>query len=366
MKIICTQENLKTGLAVVGRIISTSNTLPILSNLLIKTENGLLKISSTNLEIAITTQVRCKIEEEGQVTVVSKTFAELVNNLPNSNITLTAKDGSLNIDSGEYHTSVKTLPAEEFPLIPQIENGNVQSFDAQGFKTALDQVVFAASSNQTQPEISGVLLSYSESGLKVVATDRYRLAEKSISTAGKTIGVTELIIPQKTILEITRIIGSQKGQVELVNTETQISMSFNDTQLVSRLIDGQYPDYKQIIPTVFTTMVTVEKQPLASALKTTAVFSQSSNSVKFDFLSDKQQISLSSESSDLGKSQVGVPAKIEGESKTIILNYHYILDCLQSIESSSVIIKIIDDSSPSLIVPEKETDYTYLVMPIKT
>jgi DNA polymerase-3 subunit beta len=350
----------------VGRIISSSNTLPILSNLLIKTENGLLKISSTNLEIAITTQVRCKIEEEGQITVVSKTFSELINSLPNSNVTLLAEGGNLKIESENYHTSIKTLPAEEFPLIPQIEGGNVQSIDAQELKNSLDQVAFAASTNQTQPEISGVLLAYEDNILKIVATDRYRLAEKKITLGQKNLGISELIIPQKTILELTRIIGNQKGNVEISNTETQIALSFNDTQIVSRLIDGSYPDYKQIIPASFSTMVTVQKQPLANALKAAAVFSQSSNSVKFEFFQDKQQIVLTSESSELGNSQVEVSAKIEGGSKTVILNYHYILDCLSSLESDTLVIKLIDDSSPSIIVPEKDGGYTYLVMPIKT
>src|SRR5579864_7888209 len=116
MKIICTQENLKSGLATVGRIISSTNTLPILNNVLVKTENGLLKISSTNLEIAITTHIRCKVEEEGEVTVVCKTITDLVNTLPNKNITLEVKNNQLSVETENYHTSVKTLPAEEFPL----------------------------------------------------------------------------------------------------------------------------------------------------------------------------------------------------------------------------------------------------------
>ncbi|HYV33380.1 MAG TPA: DNA polymerase III subunit beta, partial [Candidatus Limnocylindria bacterium] len=180
MKIICTQENLKSGLATVGRIISSTNTLPILNNLLIKTENGLLKISSTNLEIAITTTVRCKIEEDGGVTVTSKTLVDLVNNLPNKNITFQTKENELLIETENYHTSVKTLPMEEFPLIPTVEGKNTLNLDSQELKKALDQVVFAASTNQTQPEMSGILFSKSSGELRVAATDRYRLAERKM------------------------------------------------------------------------------------------------------------------------------------------------------------------------------------------
>jgi DNA polymerase-3 subunit beta len=366
MKIVCTQENLKAGLSTVGRIIPSSNTLPILSNLLIKTDNGILKISSTNLEIAITTQIRCKVEQDGAVAVSSKTINELVNNLPNKNITLETQAGELKIETENYHTSIKTLPADEFPIIPTIENKQSQMLDAQDLKVSLEQVVFAASTNQTQPEISGVYISTDDKALTIAATDRYRLAEKKLPLDKVTDNIKDLIIPQKTVLELVRIIGSQKGQVELLTNDTQISLSFNDSQIVSRLIDGQYPDYKQIIPANFTTLITTEKQPLVSALKAVGVFSHAASSVRFEFSSEKQLVLLSSESSELGKSQVELAAKVEGENKVVILNHHYILDCLASIDSAEIIIKVIDDSSPSLIVPADKNDYIYLVMPIKS
>ena len=366
MKIVCTQENLKIGLSTVGRIIPSSNTLPILSNLLIRTEDGLLKISSTNLEIAITTQIRCKVEEDGGVTVSSKTINELINTLPNKNITLQTEGGELKIETENYHTSIKTLPADEFPLIPKIEAKQSQLLDAQELKASLEQVVFAASTNQTQPEISGVFLSGDDKELRIAATDRYRLAEKKLVLDKKTGDIHDLIIPQKTVLELDRIIGAQKGRVELLTNDTQISLSFNDTQIVSRLIDGQYPDYRQIIPASFTTLVTTEKQPMVSALKAVGVFSHGTSSVKFEFSSEKQSVILSSESSELGKSEVELAAKVEGESKVVILNHHYVLDCLASIDSSEVVMKVIDDSSPSLIVPKDKNDYIYLVMPIKS
>ncbi len=366
MKVICTQENLKLGLSTVGRIISSSNTLPILSNLLIKTENGVLKISSTNLEIAITTQVRCKVEDDGEVTVVGKTINDLINNLPNKNITLQSGVGELRVETENYHTVVKTLPVEEFPLIPRVEGGITVNVDSQELKQSLDQVVFAASLNQTQPEISGVLFGVDGGVLRIVATDRYRLAEKTLKLSELVSGNLEVILPQKTVIELSRVIGSQKGVVELVFNETQVSLSFNETQIISRLIEGQYPDYKQIVPTEFKIIVKTDKIALSSALKTVAVFSQSTKSVKFDFLEEGQKILLTAESSDLGKSKVELPSKIEGGSASLILNHHYVLDCLSSIDSKEIVVKIIDDNSPSLMVPEEKQDYMYLVMPIKS
>jgi DNA polymerase-3 subunit beta len=365
MKIICTQENLKLGLAIVGRIISSSNTLPILNNILLKTENGILKIASTNLEIAITTNVRCRVETEGEVTVVSKTFIDLVNNMPNKNISLESSGSELIIEAENYHTKLKTLPADDFPLIPKVDQKKVLNIDAQQIKNSIDQVVFAASTNQTQPEISGVLFAQDGNTLKIVATDRYRLAEKKLDLTGQ-LDVGEVILPQKTILEISRIIGSQKGDLEIVFSETQAAINFNDTQIVSRIVDGQYPPYKQIIPTEFPTSTVLDKSQFISGLRAASVFGQSSNSVHIELNNEKQQVVLSSGSTDLGDSSVEISAKVDGPGSVLILNYHYLLDCLSGITENNVVIKTIDDNSPSLIVPEGKNDYIYLVMPIKS
>ncbi len=364
MKIICTQENLKNGLLTVGRIISSSNSLPILNNILIKSENGLLKLSSTNLEIGITTYIRCKIEEEGEITILCKTITELIGSFPNQNIELKTENGQMKVETENYHTQIKTLPAEEFPLIPVLENNNTLELDAQELKQALDQVVFAVSTNQTQPEISGVLLSFEGKNLTIAATDRYRLAERKLVLPKNDSGDQQIIVPHKTILEISRVIGGQKGNIEVKFTTSQIAFKFNNTEIISRLVDGQYPDYKQIIPTEFPTQVTVKKPELLSALKASSIFSQTSNSVKFEY--GDNSLKLSTESQDLGKSEVDIAATVEGKSGMVMLNYHYIIDCLNSISSENVIMKIIDDSSPSLILPESQSDYLYLVMPIKS
>ncbi len=366
MKIICTQENLKNGLVITGKVSSSTNTLPILNNLMLSTENGQLKISSTNLEIAVNTYVRCKIEQEGEVTVGSKTITELVNNLPSQNITLESVNGEMRVDTENYHTSVKTLPAEDFPLIPKVESEKSVEIEAQAFKNSIDQVVFAASQNQTQPEISGVLLALDNKKLRVVATDRYRLAEKQIEIDSGQPFSEEIIVPQKTIQEISRIIGSQKGGVVVSFGENQVGFSFKDTVVVSRLVDGHYPDYRQIIPTEFRTTTTTQKQSLINALKTVSIFSQNTNSVNLLFSPEKQQLVLNTESQDLGKSEVELPARIEGVGGSVVLNHHYILDCLSSVGAQEVVIKFIDDNSPSIMLPEGKTDYRYLVMPIKS
>lgn len=366
MKIICTQENLKNGLMTAGRIISPNNTLPILNNILIKTNNGLLTIASTNLELAVSTNIRCKVEEEGGITVFSKTIIDLINNLPNKNITLEVKNNELHLETENYHTTIKTLPIEEFPLIPEVEGTEKLTIAAQDLKNAVNEVVFAVSTNQTQPEISGIFMGVENNNVTLTATDRYRLAEKKL-TVGKNPGFTQnLIIPQKTILELSRIIGAQTDDVNVVINPNQISFSLGETQIISRLVDGQYPDYKQIIPDTFITTIQTQKLLFINALKAGGIFSQGNNSVKFDYSQEKQQLTVTSESQDLGKSVVDIPSEVSGGSGELILNHRYILDCLSSIETPNVIIKIINDNSPSLILPDGKNDYIYLVMPIKS
>ena len=364
MKIICTQENLKTSLQVIGRVAGSSNTLPILNNVLLKTENGQLKLQATNLEVAISTYMRCKIEEEGSVTVVSKIINDLVNSLPNQNLTIqTADNNVLKIETENYHTTLKTLPEEEFPLIPSVENGYEVNLKAEDLKKSLDQVSFASSTNQTQPEITGVLFSIGKN-LKLAATDRYRLAEKTLSIKGLSTE-HQSILPHKTIQELSRIIGPQSGEARLVFNDTQMLFKFSGTEIISRLVDGQYPDYQQIIPTNFITEIYASKQQLIGALKTVAVFSQGNNSVKLEYSEPEQKLSFAAESSELGRSKVDRGCEIKGGAGSLILNYRYVLDCLGSMDGDEVVLKINNNTSPTLVVPRQSADYLYLVMPIQ-
>lgn len=365
MKVICTQENLRAGLMSVGRIISSNLSLPILSNVLLKTENGMLKISSTNLEIAVTTYVRCKVEKEGSVTVNCKTLNDLVNSLPNKNINLESRGSEISLETENYHTAIKTLPADEFPLIPEVENIKSFNLSAPELKTALNQVVFAVSTNQTQPEISGVLFKNENKALKIVATDRYRLAEKKLSLQDSLNLPHNLILPQKTIIELLRHIGNQEGQIQVAVNETQISFTFNNTQIVSRLIDGEYPPYEQIIPSDFTATVVTNRLALINGLRAGGVFSQNNASVKIEYSSENQFLVLSTESGELGKSVIELPSRVEGKPGGLLLNFHYLLECLVTLSTENVILKITNDSAASLLMPEGDETYLYLVMPIK-
>ena len=364
MKVVCTQENLRSGLSVVGRIIQTSSTLPILNNILLKTENGMLKLSATNLDIGITTLVRGKVETEGEVCVPAKPLIDVVATLPSVPITLSVEGSEILLTAKSYKTKLKTLAPTEFPVIPEVEDGWRLKIGSRELKTALDEVVFAASVSETQPEISGMFFLAKDKNLKFVCTDRYRLAEKTLNWVGGEV-LEGVIVPHRTVIELSRVIGMNDVEVEVLVTQNQFSVQMDGTVIVSRLIDGQYPDYEQIIPTVFETNVSMNRSELVSALKTSGVFSGGVQSVRIEVKTEDRLVSVSSGSQDLGESEVEIEAEITGVSVGITFNFKYLTDCLNVLGAKDVIFKIIGEESPVIIEPVGEVGYRYLVMPIK-
>lgn len=363
MKIIITQENLKNGLQTVSRVVGNSSTLPILNNVMLETENGLLKISGTNLETGISTYVRCSVEQEGGVCIGVKTISDLINSLPQGNITLETQENETLITTEHSNLTVKHLPTEDFPLIPKIEDGSKIKINAKDLKLALDQVMFAASSSETQPEISGILFWFGEEKVLVTATDRYRLAEKALAYQGKI--DYKIIIPHRSGQEISRLLTNLENDVEISVTSTQLALSLDNTYLVTRLIDGQYPDYQQIIPESSNTSVIIDRQELLSALRTTSVFSRGSGSINIEYSAENNLIKLSSEAHDLGQGAVEILSKVNGENGQLVINYRYLLDFLNNLDSETLVIKIIDNNGPVTFTPESNDKYLYLVMPIK-
>lgn len=366
MKIICTQENLRTGLGQVSRIVGSSTTLPILNNVLLQTENGQLKISATNLEMGMSTLVRCKIEQEGGVCIAAKVLLDLVNNLPNENITIEAGEAETAVTTDRYQTKIKHLPVEDFPLIPAIEDASLITVQAESLKEALESTVFAASTSETQPEISGISLKFEDSNVVVTATDRYRLAEMSIpvqTQAGRAV-----VVPQRSIVEMSRLLALSNSEVQLNISATQMAISVNDTYLITRLIDGQYPEYQQIIPTETGILITLEHSELLSALKTSGIFSRGAGSVTLTIDSEKQQIQLLSSSQGVGESVVEIPCTVKDAGKntnSVILNYRYMLDLLTNTGPATLDISVIDDSSPVVFRAQGKPNYLYLIMPIR-
>jgi DNA polymerase-3 subunit beta len=377
MKIISLQENLKKGISIVSHITSKNINLPILNNILIKADEGNIDLIATNLEIGIIHSVRGKIEKPGKITIDAKIINEYINFLPQEKITFIVKDENVKIECSNYKTKIKGESAKEFPLLPEIEESNIINTSLAEFKKALSQVVFAVSKSESRIELSGVLFALSDDKLSMVATDSYRLAEKTIDiNIEKNKNLDEnnkIIIPAKTAQEVLRIasnlsddLDSSEKKVKLYINENQIVFEIDDSKIISRLISGQYPDYKQIIPEKKETEIIVSRQELIRAIKASSIFSKSGiNDINISVNSEKKEIIISSLSSQTGESIINLNGEIKGKNNDITLNFRYLLDGLNNIDSDNVRVFIVDNNTPCVIKNEKEDSYLYIVMPIK-
>lgn len=373
MRFISLQENLKKGLNIVGHVSSKNINLPILNNILIKAESGNIELVSTNLEIGITYQVRGKIEVDGQFTVDSKLIGEYVNLLSSGEkVKIEEKDNELKVECGNYKTKIKGEAAKEFPLIPTLPKQGYYSCKSSELKKALNSVSFAVSNNENRVELSGVLFAFEDNKLSLVATDSYRLAEKEIKINSQGMeGEQKVIVPGKTVQELMRVLNNLEAG-ELINdlelkfylSENQILFVVDSVELISRLINGHYPDYQQIIPVKSQTNVLVEKSEIIRAVKAAALFSKTGiNDVTLLFLKNKIMVSAFSGAS--GESQIELEAGISGDDNEITINYRYLLDGLNNIEGEMIKLDIVNNSTPCVLKSEKGDDYIYIVMPIR-
>jgi DNA polymerase-3 subunit beta len=374
MKLISVQENLKKGLLIVSHGTGKNINLPILNNILIKAYQNSIELISTNLEIGIIHKLRGKVEEDGEFTVDAKIITEYVNLLPSENVEIEEIEGELKIECNNYKTKIKGESAKEFPLIPSVSSENYYSCGVGDLKKALNGVVFAVSNSENRIELSGVLFNFEDEKLILVATDSYRLAEKCIDI--KTNGSfnnQKLIVPARTVQELLRILSNynsedlsfeQKGEVRISVSDNQILFTIESVELVSRLINGQYPDYKQIIPDKSKTEIITSKQNLSRAVKAVAIFSKTGiNDVNLEFKNSKIIISASSGQS--GESRVDVDAEITGIDNEVAINFRYLVDGLNNITSDKVKLKVVSNNTPCVLTAEKEDDYLYVVMPIR-
>lgn len=364
MKLSCTQENLASALSLVAPIASKGGTLPILSNILLSANEGVLKISATNLEIGITVLVRGKIIEEGNFTVLGRLFYEYVSLLTSDKVSLSLEGEHLRISSGTQQTKINGQASEEFPVIPSIDGSVQYILDARAFREAASQVLFAVSPNDSRPELAGVLMSFEGKVLTLVGTDSYRLAERKIELSGEAQQKRETIVPLRTMQELTRVLGQAEGELVISLSENQILFNVSDTELISRVISGSFPDYKQIIPSKSTTKVSLDKDSIARAIKSASLFCrQGLNHVSFQFSYDK--ILVSASASQIGENTIEVPAKIEGKDVDIVFDYRYVLEGLSAMRGGEVTIELEGNSSPCVFKPKDKENYLYLVMPIK-
>jgi DNA polymerase-3 subunit beta len=322
--------------------------------------------------------MRGKVEKEGSFTVDSKIFSDYINLLPNKKIDLSNENGFLNVVCENYKTKIKTEGVEDFPLIPQIDRKNGKSAKIKDFKKALSKVVFAVANSESRIELSGVLFTFNKNKLVLASTDSYRLAEKEVDIKNEEVddkkgdAEKKIIVPAKTIQEVLRILsgfdqeGGDKDDIVFYINDNQILFTVDGTELISRLIEGQYPDYKQIIPATGKTSAIISRSELVRAIKTSALFSKTGiNDINLDFPEGKNQIIVSAASGSAGENIVVIEAETRGVDNSTIINYQYLLDGLNNIDEDNIKIDIIDGNTPCLIKPLNEKGYVYIIMPIK-
>lgn len=374
MKLTCLQENLNLGLQTTGHLVNKNINLPILNNVLVEAKKEGVRLSSTNLEIGISCQVRCKVEAEGAFTVDAKLLSEYVSLLPNDQIKMElVKDDFLKINCRSAETKIKGIAADDFPVIPKIDREAGFKVKTKDFKKAISQVIFSVSSSETRPEISGVLLNFNkiEPGqLFLVGTDSYRLTEKKIDLTGSP-EERDVIVPAKTLQEVLRVLSNMKEQssapeeMEIYLSENQILFTCDSIELISRLVDGQYPDYKQIIPKEAKTTVVASTNELVKTIKTVALFSKTGIfdiSLVFD---PSKGIIARAVNAQVGESTAELEVSYVGEVNETVLNYRYLLDGLSNIDTEEVEISLVDNNIPCSVRPKASKDYLYIVMPIK-
>ncbi|MDP3995064.1 MAG: DNA polymerase III subunit beta [bacterium] len=364
MKLSCTQENLAHALAMVAPIATKGGTLPILSNVLLKAAEGGLVLSATNLEIGVSATIRGKIEQEGTFTVAGRLFSDYVNLLGSETVSLELAGDHLEIASGNARTKIHGQAAEEFPVIPSIESTNKVTLSASDFSEALSQVLFAVSQSDARPELSGIFLSFEGGTVTLAGTDSYRLAERTVALAAPSESSHSIIVPLRSASELSRVLAHSEGELTIAASDNQVLFSVGDVELLSRLISGTFPNYREIIPKGSSTTVTLDKDPLVRAIKSASLFCrQGLNHVSFQFSSDRIMVSASA--SSLGENTIELPAKIEGADCDIVFDFRYVLDGLSAVSGSEVSIRLSGSASPGVFTPSKEKNYLYLVMPIK-
>ena len=379
MKISCLQENLSRGLGVVGRAVATRATLPVTQNVLLSADQGMLRLSATNLEIAMTTWIGAMVEEEGAVTVPARVLTEFVNSLGGDRIDINMEEGSrlLQIKSGRSQANINGTDASEFPPIPTVEDAVVARAEPGALRGAIARVAFAAATEESRPVLTGVEVKLREGQFTMAAADGFRLAVQHGPLTQSTPEEMGVIIPARTMNELNRLLSDSNEPVEIMLTPQKGQVMFRlqggDTvELVSQLLQGTFPNYDQLIPQSYTTRAILDSQATLRATRTAAIFARDgSNIIRMHVMPNEGEetsggrLLISARSEEVGDDQDEVDvAELEGEEGKIAFNSRYLLDVLSVLDRGQVAIETTTSSSPGVFKPTDSDDYVHVVMPM--
>ena len=376
MKISCLQENLSRSLAVVGRAVATRATLPVTQNVLLSVDQSMLKLSATNLEVAITTWTGAMIEEEGAITVPARLLTEFVSSLPNDKIDLEIQPGSsvLQLSCDRSKATIHGTDASEFPPIPTVDDGVSAQVDPLVFKAAIARVAFAAATEESRPVLTGVELKVEGERFSLAAADGFRLAVHHGALISPVDTEIKVIIPARTLNELNRLLGDQEEPVDIMMTPAKGQVMFRirgreTVEVVSQLLQGAFPNYEQLIPDHHDTRAILDLPALLRAVRTAAIFARDgSNIIRLELVPSNGgggKVVISAKSEEVGENQDEVDADtIEGNEGKIAFNSRYLLDVLTVLEKGKVALETTSSSSPGVFRPTDSEDYVHVVMPM--
>ncbi len=362
MEIDVTQENLSKALGIVAKVAGGRSTLPILSNVLLKITKNQLSLSATNLDIAITEHIGAKVTSEGSITIPARLAQDFIGSLPSATIHIKQEDHKLHITSGQYDSTINGVAADEFPVMPEIKSGVTWELPAAEVKKALHQIVFTASGDEARPVLTGVYFHSKANKLYIAATDSYRLAEKQGFSVKEKV---DLLIPATAMQDLLRVIHDDSETISITHDEQQVLFKVGGTELVARLIEGNYPDYQKLIPTNFACTATLAKDDLVSIVKVSSLFArEAAGSITVHIDEKAKQVSVRSVASQVGENTATADATITGSGE-ITLNSRYLLEGIQAIDGDSVTISFNGKLEP-VVLQGKQKDYLHIVMPLKS
>lgn len=362
MKLQVTQANLSKALGTVARVANSRNPLAILSNVLLKTEKNRLSISATNLDIGITHLVGSKIEKEGSITVPARLMQDFVSSLPDSVLNLELTDNKLHITTDQYESTINGILADDFPVMPAIKEGVTWKVPAAEFKKALSQVVFAASADDARPVLNGVYFHSVGSQAIAAATDSYRLAENKM---GKSAKAVNFLVPASAAQDLLRIIADTDKEVTVTHDDQQVLFTVGDVSLVARLIEGNYPDYRKLIPSKFSTVAKLARADLVNIAKVSSLFARESAG-SITIKADKDSgVSINAIASQLGENTAKAEAKITGGGE-ITLNSRYLIEALNAFSSEDIEFCFNGKLEPIILRSSGEPNYLHLIMPLRS
>lgn len=366
MELTVTQENFARALSAVGRVASTKTQLPILSNILLRTDGSRLLVAATNLEIATTQYIGAKIVKPGAITVPARLISEFVSSLPKESIELKVVGENIHLTSGKYHSIINGVIADDFPELPTIneENSVTYSINTEEFKQAVSQTIITASSDSTRPVLTGVYWHSHDGWVFLAATDGYRLSERRLVETQSEIAA---IIPTQTLQEVLRTIVEDIDTIDILFDESQVRFRINEAEIISRLVDGNFPDYRQLIPAQSDITAVMNKTEFTRVTKIAGLFArESGGSITLTVDSDANTVSLHSIASELGENTSELDADVSGSGQ-VTLNSRYLTEALGVVDADTISFSFSGKLSPIILKStKKDTNYYHVIMPLKS